>query len=170
MEYLAKTAEALSRLDSGEIKNAVRMIQEVKKDGNIVWLVGNGGSAATAAHFAVDLQKAGVRAIALPSMVPSITAYGNDDGWQKMFSGILEVTAKHGDALVAISCGGKSVNVIMAARHFGRDRLIILTGNDFESPLAAFDADCKLFVTDEDIRVQEDAHMAACHAISGAIG
>lgn len=170
-EYLADTMEALARVDSGEVLNACEMIQKAKDSGSIVWVVGNGGSASTAEHFANDLVKiAGVRAIALPSLSPSILAYGNDNGWERMFADPLCVLKRgEGDILVAISCSGQSPNVLEAASLFHHTRLIVLTGNRTDSPLAGTDADAKIFVHDGDIRVQEDAHLAVCHAIAGEI-
>jgi D-sedoheptulose 7-phosphate isomerase len=169
-EYLARVAEAVLHLDVGELDNAVKILEEVRASGNMVWIVGNGGSAATAEHFANDLTKmAHVRALAVHAMTPTVLAYGNDEGWETSYLSILNVMRKPGDALVAISCSGKSPNVIFPAMKFHHDRLIVLTGNDFESQLAGMDADAKIFVIDEDIRVQEDAHLAVCHAIAGAL-
>ncbi|RPJ25222.1 MAG: SIS domain-containing protein [Chloroflexi bacterium] len=169
-QYLADTAEAIGRVEVGELDNAVRILQEVRDNGNVVWIVGNGGSAATAEHFANDLVKmAGVRAIAVHSLTPTLLAYGNDEGWETACLSILNVMKKPGDALVAISCSGKSPNVVLAAMKFHHNRLIVLTGNKYDSQLASMDAGAKIFVTDEDIRIQEDAHLAACHAIAGAL-
>ncbi len=169
-DYLARVAEAVLRVDVGELENAVEILKKVRESGNMVWLVGNGGSAATAEHFANDLVKmAHVRAIAVHSLIPTVLAYGNDEGWSTAYLSILNVMRRAGDALVAISCSGKSPNVVFPAMKFHHDCLIILTGNNFESQLAGMDADSKIFVIDEDIRVQEDVHLAVCHAIVGEL-
>lgn len=170
-EYLARVAEASARMDIGEIENAVRIIQEVKNSGNIVWIVGNGGSASTAEHFANDLVKmAYVRAIALPSLMPSVLAFGNDQGWERMYRDLISILSrKEGDVLVAISCGGNSPNVLNAAAVFYHSRLIVLTGNNPDSSLAKINADAKIFVPDGDIRIQEDIHLSICHIIAGAV-
>jgi len=169
-EYLIRVAEAVTRVDLGEIEGARNIFEEVRESGNMVWLVGNGGSAATAGHFANDLTKmAGVRAIAVHSMISTALAYGNDNGWERMYADLLVSFMKPGDALVAISCSGKSRNVLEAVKLFHHNRLIIMTGNKYDSPLAGVDADSKIFVVDSDIRVQEDAHLAICHAIAGSL-
>jgi len=169
-DYLASSAQAIERVDAGEIDNAVRILQEVRDSGNTVWTLGNGGSAATAEHLANDLLKmAGVRAISITSLVAQFTAYGNDNGWERMYADPLAALHRDGDALVAISCSGNSQNVVNAARLFHHTRLIILTGDRYDSALAVMDADAKVFVPDGDIKVQEDAHLAACHAIAGAL-
>lgn len=169
-DYLARSAEAIRLLDVGEIANAITILREVKDCGGTVWVVGNGGSAATAEHFAGDLVKVGgVRSVAVPSLSPAVIAYGNDEGWEKMYAAPLEKMKKNYDALVAISCSGDSPNVVCAARLFHHNMLIILTGSRYDSLLAGMDADSKIFVRDPDIRVQEDAHLAICHSIAGEL-
>lgn len=170
MNYLADTAEAMLRVDMGELDNAARMILEAKDGGNTVWVVGNGGSAATAEHLSNDLLKlGGVRAISVSAMFPTVLAFGNDCGWEKMYAEALKVLRRNGDVLVAISCGGRSPNVVEAAKLFHHDHLIVLTGNTFDSPMAQMEADAKVFVYDGDIRVQEDVHLAVCHWLAGAV-
>ena len=169
-DYLARSAEAIRGVDIGEIANAILILQEVKDFGGTVWVVGNGGSAATAEHFAGDLVKVGgVRSIAVSSLSPAVLAYGNDCGWERMYASPLERLKKSIDALVAISCSGESPNVLEAARLFHHKLLIILTGHCVESRLAGMDSDSKIFVRDPDIRVQEDAHLAICHVIAGEL-
>lgn len=170
MDYLASSAEAISRVDVGEIENAIRIIQDVKEKDGTVWVVGNGGSAATAEHFANDLVKVGgVRAIAIPSIAASVSAFGNDNGWERMYADLLMALRWREDVLVAISCSGESANVVHAAGLFDHRHLIILTGERANSKLAMMDADSKIFVKSPDIRIQEDAHLAVCHAIAGGL-
>jgi D-sedoheptulose 7-phosphate isomerase len=170
-DYLARSAEAIRSVDIGEIANAILILSEVKLNGGTVWVVGNGGSSSTAEHFAGDLVKvAGLRAVALPSLTPTVLAAGNDEGWNKMFASPILTFRKAYDVLVAISCSGESPNVIQAAEMFPHECLIVLTGNKFDSCLASLDADAKIFVRDPDIRVQEDAHLAVCHVIAGEVG
>lgn len=168
--YLSDSAEAIARLEVGEIDNAILMIKRARDNDHTVWMVGNGGSAATAEHFAGDLVKVGnVKAIAVNSLLPHILAYGNDNGWERMYADLLGALMRDGDVLVAISCSGKSANVLNAAALFHHNRLIVMTGQTYDSPLAAMEADAKIFVLDGDIRIQEDAHLAACHVIAGAL-
>ena len=140
----------------------------------MVWVVGNGGSAATASHFANDLVKAcGVRAIALSDQTPTVLAYGNDEGWEGMFSGALNVLAgRQGgkDVLVAISTSGRSPNVVRAAEGFGPGYLIVLTGPERDSNVLGASEGVVIRARHKNIRVQEDVHMAVCHAIVSMLG
>jgi D-sedoheptulose 7-phosphate isomerase len=122
-------------------------------------------------HFANDLQKmCGISATALPAQIPTILAYGNDDGWENMFSNAMDAF-RPGDVLVAISCSGSSPNVVNAAilalRKEGK--VIAMTG-----PTGNGNKLAKLPVTlivaqSFDIKVMEDVHSVVCHAIAGAI-
>lgn len=154
------------------IGEAANMIKHARDFHQRVWIVGNGGSAATAMHFANDLQKmCSIDAIALPSVIPTILAYGNDDGWDNMFSHFLDRTFSNGDILVAISCSGKSANVVnaakMARKHDGK--VIAFTGRITPENELATIPGIVVSVEVDDIKVQEDIHMIICHAIAGAI-
>ena len=73
----------------------------------IAWVIGNGGSAATASHFANDLFKMGrLRAVPLADLTPLSTAYGNDHGWKSMYADPLKGLMGREDVLIAISCSG----------------------------------------------------------------
>ncbi len=88
-----------------------------------VFIVGNGGSAATASHMANDLMLGvakeggrGFRAIALTDSVPLMTAIANDTGYDNVFTAQLRALGRPGDVLIAISGSGKSPNVVEAVK------------------------------------------------------
>lgn len=176
--YLSEVSELLEELDVNEVEKAADALIEARARGSRVWLVGNGGSATTAAHFATDLVKvAEVRAIALNEMMPSFLAYGNDMGWDRAFALLVSKYIKPGDVLVAISCSGTSSNIVLASsKAISRaGKLIVLTGNLSKStpPPSLYDykdvAMAVICVPRDNIRVVEDVHLAICHAIVGAI-
>jgi D-sedoheptulose 7-phosphate isomerase len=91
---------------------------ETRRNRNTIFFIGNGGSAATASHFANDLQ-IGTRSPDLPFKAISlsdnqaiITAVGNDFGYEEIFSKQLEALMEKGDLLVAISASGNSPNIV----------------------------------------------------------
>src|SRR3954465_6217052 len=88
-----------------------------------VFVVGNGGSAATASHFACDLAKGtrtpGVppfRVVPLTDNVPLLTAWANDTSYDRVFAEQLATLVRPGDVVVAISASGNSENVLAATR------------------------------------------------------
>jgi len=164
----------LALLDIDEINKAVSLLRKVREANGTVWLAGNGGSAATAEHFANDLLKmGGIRAIALPAMTPTATAYGNDNGWENMYKHMmlgLTDGDESNDALVAISCSGNSPNVVELSRWW-IDNLIVLTGDKRKNNLLANISleSINIHVESGDITVQEDVHMVICHSIINAL-
>lgn len=171
MEYkqigsrLAELSAALLSVDRTEVQNAIETLRKAREEKKNVWIIGNGGSAATASHFANDLTKiAEIKAFAIPDMTPVVTAYGNDNGWEYMFAHVLDVYYEPGDVIVAISCSGKSQNVLEAVKMV--PDLIVLTGNNHDAPLAKHLTKAVLIANHADITIQEDIHLAICHTIA----
>ena len=122
-EYHKYLSKLLDNLDYKAIEEVTQLILEKSKDGQTIFLVGNGGSAATATHFATDLvqcsqPEAGLcfRAISLTDNVPLLTALGHDKGYEEVFAGQIRNLFRKNDILIAISASGNSPNVVAAAR------------------------------------------------------
>jgi D-sedoheptulose 7-phosphate isomerase len=169
--HFTAVATALSQVDPESVAVIARKLATVKEQSGTAWIIGNGGSAATASHFANDLRKiAQLRAIALPDLTPTITAYGNDNGWDSMYSHPLDLFLTGKDCLVAISCSGRSRNVVEAATQAGPGRLVIITGSpDPRNRLATLPKSGIVYAQSDDIKVQESVHSAVCHAIVAAM-
>jgi D-sedoheptulose 7-phosphate isomerase len=100
----------------------VRSLIERVRAARRVYLVGNGGSYANAAHIANDLLSAGVKAYTLDPAF--LTASANDCGYQESFARWIGVVGEPGDLLIALSGSGRSHNVVLAierARAIGMD-------------------------------------------------
>ena len=122
-EYHKYLSKLLDNLDYKAIEEVTKLILEKSRDGQDIFLVGNGGSAATASHFATDLvqcsqPEAGLyfRAISLADNVPLLTALSNDKGYEEVFTGQIRNLFRKNDILIAISASGNSPNVIAAVR------------------------------------------------------
>jgi D-sedoheptulose 7-phosphate isomerase len=171
-DYFKLVESAVKEIPYDLVAAATDILARSRQLGQRVWIVGNGGSAATAMHFANDLQKmCGLDVIALPSNIPTILAYGNDDGWENMFSHALQSSFSVGDILVAISCSGTSKNVVNAAKAaLKKDgKLISITGPKTPKNDLAAMRGVVISVDVLDIKAQEDIHMIICHSIAGAI-
>ena len=102
-DYLQGFNELLKGIDLDAVARAAEMLRAARDDGANVYIAGNGGSAATATHFANDLGKATkrsgcapIRVLSLSDNVSWLTALANDEGYERVFSGQLENFAKPG--------------------------------------------------------------------------
>lgn len=174
-QYRTDVETALKSVSGESIQKVVDILTRVRSQSAAVYLVGNGGSAATCAHFANDLVKmGGIRAFSLPAMIPLVTAYGNDYEWKEMFSRALKDLLLPYDAVMGISCSGDSPNVVealMMARHYRLPgiRTIGLIGSNLACKVGQVGPDVLVSVPWRDIKVQEDCHMVICHAIAGEL-
>ncbi len=119
-QYRAECIAAFEAVDLEAVEAVVTALLAARSAGSIVFLAGNGGSAATASHMAVDLMLGSMlsnpplKVIALTDNQAIITATGNDVGYDVIFSRQLEKLGSAGDVLVTISASGNSPNIIAA--------------------------------------------------------
>jgi len=156
-QYINDLQALLGRIDTGVVDEIASRIRKADR----VYIVGNGGSMATAMHLAEDLLKcARVRAAALCDL-SLLTAYANDCGYESSFDQTLSVLADSGDLVVAISASGNSENVLRAVRACSNS--VGLTG--FDGGRLKDVADVAVVVPSDNIRMVEDAHLVICHMI-----
>lgn len=169
--YFAELGDSFPSLPWKDIEAAKEILKEARNRARI-WLVGNGGSAATAIHFANDLQKVcGFDVMPLPALISTVTAYGNDNGWVNMFSDAMKNFVRK-DVLVAFSFSGASSNIIRAAEHASLldSKIIVLTGPMWDrNYLGQMKDICLISVQNASIAQVEDIHLAICHALVVAI-
>jgi D-sedoheptulose 7-phosphate isomerase len=167
-KHLSEVSEAMTLLDLDEVRKMCRILKQVRLYDGTVYLFGNGGSHTTAAHFANDLMKiAKVRAVCVGEMSGAMLAYGNDHGWENMFSDPLGEMLRENDGVVGISCSGNSENVLMGLSNAMSQNILTvgMTGPSSDSKVNKLGLDSIVHVMAEDIRVQEDLHVMVCHAV-----
>jgi D-sedoheptulose 7-phosphate isomerase len=145
---------------------ALDLVRGQTDRGRKVIFIGNGGSATTASHQALDYWKNGrMRAIAFND-VALLTAISNDYGYEALFEKAIEMFAEAGDVLLAISSSGRSPNVlngVAAARERGCS-VITLSGFDEHNPLRKL-GDVNFYVPSRSYGEVEIVHLAVCHAM-----
>jgi D-sedoheptulose 7-phosphate isomerase len=153
---------------------AERLI-ETFRIGNKLLIMGNGGSAADAQHFAGEIvsrfrmERPGLPAIALSTDTSIITAIGNDYGFERIFSRQIEALATPGDAVIGISTSGNSPNVrkaLEAAQQAGCTTIGLL-GKDGGSIKAL--CDIPLIIPSNDTPRVQEAHIAIIHILCDLI-
>jgi D-sedoheptulose 7-phosphate isomerase len=119
--YLRETQHVLSEMPDEVISHVIALLFEAWKQGNQVFIFGNGGSASTASHMANDLSKATIvagkprmKVIALTDNISLITAWANDTSYECIFKEQLENLLRAGDLVIGISASGNSPNVLRA--------------------------------------------------------
>ncbi len=134
--------------------------------GNKIIFLGNGGSAAIASHMAIDYSKnGGLRSLAFNDPA-ALTCLGNDLGYENVFAKQVDLHARPGDLLVAISSSGKSPN-ILAATAMARERdcrIVTFSGFDEENGLRST-GEVNFYVRSREYGFVEIAHLSLCHAI-----
>ncbi len=177
-DYIHGLKGVLDRLPLKPLEEIIRAIEEAQKERRQVFVIGNGGSAATASHMMNDLCKGTLghkgdaswprlRVIALTDNVSLMTAWANDTDYDRVFSEPLKNLAQRGDLLVAISASGNSPNIITAveaAKHLGV-KVIGLAG--FGGGKLSKMADVSFVVASDEYGPVEDAHMILDHIITG---
>jgi D-sedoheptulose 7-phosphate isomerase len=171
--YLEYLASVLKTIDVREIGQFVQTILDARERGATIYFIGNGGSAATASHFANDIAigtnsyDKPFRAVSLTDNQAIITAVGNDFGYEEIFVRQLQVLGRKGDVVVGISASGNSPNLIKAfeyAKSVGIKTVAI----------TAFDGGKMKPMADEGVHVPtapkeygpaEDAHMVLDHLV-----
>jgi len=121
--YLAQLAELVAAFDLAALERITDVLRAARDAGATVFMAGNGGSAATASHWANDINKAAsrsgrlpFRSISLTDATSWLTALSNDEGYDQVFAGQLHNLARPGDVLVMISASGRSPNLIEAVK------------------------------------------------------
>ncbi len=167
----------LDRLPFDQIEKVIQAIEVAHSEGRKIFVIGNGGSAATASHMMNDLNKGTLghkgdtpakrlRVIALTDNVSLMTAWANDTDYTRVFSEPLRNLGERDDVLVAISASGNSPNILAAvetAREMGI-KVIGLTG--FGGGKLAKLADVNFDVPSSDYGPVEDVHMILDHIIT----
>jgi D-sedoheptulose 7-phosphate isomerase len=175
-DYLNRMAQVLTHMDRAEINQVISVLFQAWKEHRQIFIIGNGGSAATASHMANDLCKltavAGkkrFKAFALTDNVPLLTAWGNDTCYEEVFAEQLINYLEPDDILIAISTSGESPNILRAlevAKECGARR-IGFTGNDGGRLKGMVDY-C-IYIPDGHVGRQEDGHMVLDHVITNTL-
>ncbi|HOW36004.1 MAG TPA: D-sedoheptulose 7-phosphate isomerase [Candidatus Omnitrophota bacterium] len=152
----------------------VRMVREITKalrNGNKIIFFGNGGSAADSQHLAAELigrfekERRSLAAIALTTDTSSLTALGNDYGFDAVFARQLQGLGRRGDVAVAISTSGNSKNVLEAVRQARKMGIKVLSLTGCGGGKLACLSDISLIVPSRRTARIQESHICAAHVI-----
>ena len=176
-EYLVSLAQVLTAMPREELAAIERVLWSTYERDGTIFVCGNGGSAATASHFACDLAKWTInpdrrrlRAIALTDNVPVMTAWSNDAAYERAFVEQLIGLYRPGDTLVAISGSGNSPSVLRAVEWANAQGAPTVGLAGFGGGRLAEIARHVLVAPSHLMPEVEDAHIAVCHALAVSLG
>ena len=173
-KYFERLQQVLDGIDHSQIESFVDLLLQARQSGRNIFFVGNGGSAATSSHFANDLsigtrqQEKSFKVISLVDNIATLSAIGNDYGYDQIFARQIKVYGQKGDLLVGISASGNSPNLLRAFES-GRELGLVTVS------ITAFDGGKLKQIADHSVHVPtnageygpaEDAHLILDHLIT----
>lgn len=174
--FLRRVGEELRRIDASQVEALADEIFRCYREGRTVFLIGNGGSGSNASHFCEDLgkgtlkredfnndEKKRLRVLSLTDNTPYILAWGNDEGFDRVFVEQLKNLSGPGDLLIAISGSGNSPNILRAVEWANKKGLVTLGCTGFTGGKLKTLAHKNLHVPLDDMGIVESIHLTAFH-------
>jgi D-sedoheptulose 7-phosphate isomerase len=172
-DYLDDIRSTLAVLPEEEICRIVSILDHARLEGKTVFIFGNGGSAATASHFACDLSKGAMckgrprfKVLSLTDNLPVFSAWANDSAYDQVFAEQLENFAEEGDIAIAISGSGNSPNVLNGVKTARIKGLVTIGLTGFEGGKLKDLVDIPMVVANHTMEQIEDVHMLLAHMIT----
>lgn len=173
-EYIFKLNQLLDKIDENIVADIVHLFEQVSKNKKTIYIIGNGGSAATASHWANDfsagLKRRNIISIDIKSLAdntPLCTAIANDIGYENIFKLQLQDVLTKDDVLFAISCSGTSPNIINAVKYAKEVGAMVIGATGFDGGDLLKLSDIKFHVQTQkgEYGLVEDVHMILDHII-----
>lgn len=172
--YLSRVLGAINSIPLEQVDAFVTLLVEARVSSHCIFVVGNGGSAATASHMATDLGVgshrlgAGLRVVSLTDNLGALTATANDVSFDQVYSSQIELLGASGDVLIAISASGNSPNLISAVKSARNRGMKVVTLTGFSGGELALLADISIHVSTAigDYGPAEDTHLVINHLVT----
>jgi D-sedoheptulose 7-phosphate isomerase len=173
INYFAELEQMMREISLPHLQRVLQLLERAYHDGHRIFIMGNGGSAATSSHFALDLAKNTIipgmprlKAISLTDHVPLITAWSNDTAYEHIFAEQLANLIEPGDVAIGISASGNSLNVINALLLARRSRAYTIGLLGAQGGRIKGLVDAYVLAPGKNIEEEEDAHMILSHIIT----
>ncbi len=171
-DYLGDLKGLLDKLNPEDLLKIIEILNDARKKNKTIFLIGNGGSAATANHFVCDFGKNAVkgdenrfRVISLCDNSSCITAYGNDCGYDSVFIEQLKNLMQEGDIVLAISASGKSPNIVRAIQYAKKKNGVVIGLSGCDGGELAKLSDVSINIPAFCYEQIEDLHLVITHII-----
>ncbi len=179
--YFEEIKNLLDKVSAEDTKKVTELIYNAYHDNKQIFIIGNGGSAATASHFACDLNKGTLsrvydddekrfRVISMADNVAILTAYANDLSYDDIFSQQLRNLVNKGDLVIAITGSGNSKNIIKGVETAKKSGATTIGFLGFQGGKLKNMVDHHILVPTEHYGRIEDVHAILAHLISAYLG
>jgi D-sedoheptulose 7-phosphate isomerase len=169
-EYFGTLQAVIDRLNLTEINSVLALLSEAYRRKKQIFIMGNGGSAATASHFVCDFNK-GIcedkstkfRMICLNDNVPTMMAIANDLDYESIFIEQLKNLMEPGDYVIGISGSGNSENVLRAIKYANEHQGVTIGFSGYSGGKLKDLTKFGVHVNINDMQIVEDIHMILDH-------
>jgi D-sedoheptulose 7-phosphate isomerase len=172
LEYIRGLQATLDTLPMDRIEQVISVLHQARLESRQVFIMGNGGSAATASHFVCDLAKntrepgkPHFKVIGLTDNNSLLSALANDEGYENVFVQQLENFLNTGDIVIAISASGNSPNVLKAVEYARQVNAVTVGFTGYDGGKLGLMVDLNLHINSGCIEHVEDIHLVLEHMI-----
>ena len=170
--YFEKEKTVLDAINKDDLNTLMNLLLEAKDAGKRIFIMGNGGSAATASHYVCDFNK-GIsfgkekkfKFICLNDNVPTMMAYANDLSYADVFIGPLKNFFQEGDIVIGISGSVNSENVVRAIQYANENKGVTVGLTGFSGGKVKQLSRYNVHVPVDDMQITEDLHMVLDHCM-----
>ena len=172
ISYISDLIKALDNIDKQSLSDVISIIENTLESEGIIYVFGNGGSAANASHIQNDFNR-GIsehtlkkfRVQCLSDNIATITAIANDFSYEDIYYHQLQGRLCKKDIVIAISCSGNSKNIIKAAEYVKKCGNILIGITGFDGGRLINIADYNLHADVHNMQMAEDIHLIFNHLI-----
>lgn len=170
--YFEREKRVLDSIDKASLSELMNVLEQARLDGRQIFIMGNGGSGATASHYCCDFNK-GIsihkdkryRMICLNDNIPTMMAYANDMAYDEVFVGPLQNFYNEGDVVIGISGSGNSGNVVRAMEWAKAHGAVTIALTGYNGGKLKQIAEYGVHVPVDDMQITEDLHMTLDHCM-----
>jgi D-sedoheptulose 7-phosphate isomerase len=175
-DYASNVGTLIHNVKPVDVQAMLDILCETYVKNRMIFIFGNGGSAATSSHIAEDFSKGTrcegkptLRAVSLTDNTPLLTAISNDLSYEFIFENQLEIMLNPGDCVLAISASGNSPNVLKAVRYARQKNSRIMSLTGFTGGELKKMSDANIHFASHDYGIVEDLHLMSGHILASCM-
>jgi len=170
--YFERLKKTIDLIPVEDLNNMMNLLLNARNDGHLILIMGNGGSAATASHFASDFNKGlsynkskRFKFLCLNDNIPTMMAYSNDVSYDDIFLETMKNFLNEGDLVIGISGSGNSKNVLKAFEYANKQNAITIALTGYDGGELKNFSKHNVHIPVNDMQISEDLHMVLDHCM-----